>query len=515
MNAMRIGLHSCFVLLLAGGLAACTTGATSEGGTDNPATDDPFDPGTPGWENPDPFDPGMGQPPCDMSRSVSSDGSALLVTDPEVLSHFSLERVLQQIIDKSPLQDTTPEEMLKRLFDTQNATASAVFPDVLHCDSPDNAAFKNGPAADCPRAEGALAKSPGLFDPKHPDYFVPVALVNRMDLMPQGLTTCGEYRIIFAKVSGRTNPNDRVFLIMEGALENPTATIEGCMPAANLWASLENETEPEAIAAKLETFYFTGLGGFKPLVHPDHLGVIGGEDDPYGSTRGQIRVGQHMQDPWDWREFRVSYTPGGGSFIRPVTVKNNPIPAFFDTSVTTPTAAEFRTNFLFGDMYSLASTQDPTRMRMSTQNMFNAGESAITGAASSDYLTHAKTSVGVPSMLADITAQISQNGLGADCPPADPLTAEAIVARASVQTCAGCHAPAQFIGAERRLGCGAVFPASLGEAHIDENSIISPALEEVFLPQRAAEMTQYLQFCDMSSIFNSLEPGGPVPSDFK
>jgi hypothetical protein len=497
-------------MVLAGTFAACSSSGPITGGVTDPGNDG-FDPGMP--EPPDPvFDPGTSGHACNPNLSVTSDGPALLVNDPAVLERFSLERVLQQLIDTSPEPNKTPEELLKRLFDTQNTTAGAVFPDNPHCDSPDNTAFKNGPAVDCPRAEGALAKSPGLFDPAHPDYFVPVALVNRMDLMPQGLTTCGEFRIVFAKASGRTNPNDRVFLIFEGALENPIFALEGCMPVASLWASLEKETEPEAIAAKLEAFYFTGIPGFKPLVHPDNLGIIGGEDDPYGATRGQIRLSQHMQDPWDLREFRVTGAGGGAPFyFRPVTVKNNPLPKLFDTSVTTPAAQEFRMNFLVTDVYTLGSTHDLGKMRMRTLNTFNAGQSALAGPAATNYMIQAKIAGGVPAMTSDIATQLTSMGLGGECPPSDPLDAQAIVARASVQTCAGCHAPAQFIGAERRLGGGVTIPNTHRPAPKDENGTISPALEEVFLPRRAAVMSQYLQFCDTAAIWNDLEPGGGVP----
>lgn len=73
----------------------------------------------------------------------------------------------------------------------------------------------------CPRAEGRLATSADLLDENSPDSFAPVALVSRLDLMPSTLATCGEFRIVYAKRSGRTDPKDRVMLIFEGALPNP------------------------------------------------------------------------------------------------------------------------------------------------------------------------------------------------------------------------------------------------------------------------------------------------------
>src|SRR5205809_1093508 len=86
---------------------------------------------------------------CDASRSVKSDGAALLVRDAETLSRFSLERVLAQIIATAGAT-ITPPELLQRLFDTENTTASGVFGDNVHCDDPDNGAFKQVKAVDCP-----------------------------------------------------------------------------------------------------------------------------------------------------------------------------------------------------------------------------------------------------------------------------------------------------------------------------------------------------------------------------
>src|SRR5262249_36055502 len=134
-----------------------------------------------------------GRPPvhCDPSASVKASGPALLVRHPAVLSHFPLEKVIQQLIDFSTgANPITKEELLQRLFDTENSAATAVFADGVHCDSPGNAAFKKAPAVDCPRAEGVLAKSTGFFVPGHPDYFAPVALVNRFDLTSENADTC-------------------------------------------------------------------------------------------------------------------------------------------------------------------------------------------------------------------------------------------------------------------------------------------------------------------------------------
>jgi hypothetical protein len=391
-----------------------------------------------------------------------------------------------------------------------------VFPGVTHCDDPKNHAFLNGPAVDCPRAEGALATSKGFFTAGDPDYFYPVALVNRIDLMPSTLNTCGEYRIVFAKWSGRTDPSNRVFLIFEGALQSPSpGNLEACRPVASLWAGLDGEKEPAAIGKRLEQLYFTGLPSTLPLVHPGNLGQFSNDQDPYGVSHGQVRLSQNMQAPFEMREFHVDIGAVDGqprlTFI-PATVKNNPLPELFDPTTKTDLGLQFRAMFAqqTGD---LGATR-VAGVRMAMNNMFVAGESAIGGAAQASYWGRITSSGGdAAQLLGDVDATIQALNLNAPCPKDDPLTARSILDRASVQTCAGCHAPTQFLGAERKIGCGLVWPNSLGQVHIDEHGTLSPALTEVFMPRRAEILQTYLQACDQDAIFKNLQPvsSGDIP----
>src|SRR5579871_2748514 len=150
--------------------------------------------------------------PCDPTRTVDSTGASLVVRDPNALQRFPLQRVLAQILatsgDQAPV---TPLELLHRLFDTENTAAAGVFADGVHCDDPNDPGFAGSGQKPvyCPRAEGKLAKSAGLLDENSADFFAPVALVSRLDLMPSTFSTCGEYRIVYAKQSGRTDRYDR------------------------------------------------------------------------------------------------------------------------------------------------------------------------------------------------------------------------------------------------------------------------------------------------------------------
>jgi hypothetical protein len=487
-------------------LAGC--GFPGEAGVIPSSSGDP-----PDFPLPPPPDPPIDYPDpttCNPDVSIASDSRALVVRDPEVLSRFSFERVMTQLVDIAG-DAKTPEELAKRLFDAQNPAAQGVFSDNTHCDDADNLAFKNGPAVFCPRAEGALASSPGLFQPGHPDAFEPVAIVNRFDLTPQSGSNCGEYRIVFAKTSGRTDPANRVFLIFEAALLNPMGfdPIGGCRPVAEAWASLATETDVEVVAHKLEELFFTGLPGFLPVVHPDHYGAVSSEDDPYGSSHGQVRVSQQMQSPWEMREYHLKRTaPADMTYnlrFEPVTVKNNPSANLFDTSNQSMDAVMFRNEFIWNNLSNL-SQPSLSKVRMGIGKQFNMGESVVSGDDSVDYASYG-IGVAGSDFASEIQNTIDISNFGQDCPPGDPLTAESVLHRATALTCAGCHAPQRFLGETRSLGCGLTFPSTLGEVHIDENGTLSEALTDVFLPRRAEILSTYLKNCDMAAIMNNFEPG--------
>ena len=61
-------------------------------------------------------------------------------------------------IDKL-ITDTPPLQLLQRLFDTENTTATGAFPDVVHCDAADNAAFSYTAQATDPDAGDVLTFS--------------------------------------------------------------------------------------------------------------------------------------------------------------------------------------------------------------------------------------------------------------------------------------------------------------------------------------------------------------------
>jgi hypothetical protein len=460
--------------------AAATTGAFTGGGTNLGA-------------------------PCDPTRSVQSDGPALLVRDPDILSRFPLDRVLGQIVATAGAQ-MTPEELLQRLFDTENTAATGAFPDAVHCDDAENEAFSHAEAVDCPRAEGALAKSGGLFVPGDPDFFTPIALINRFDLMPENTMSCGEYRIVYAKWSGLSDPSNRAFLILEAALRNPTGGLAGCRPVAELWASLEPDASSASRADKLEKLYFEGVDGSDPVVHADHYG-LDQFDCSYSGACGQVRLGQGMQAPWEFRQLRLRRPFMGESgpplSFAPTRVTNSPRPELFDPALTDPQGSSFRTEFA----WDLRGMTEPTvaRIRRISLQEYDSGQSAIEGAGQPDYLARVKQSSAGAAFIDAIAQGISHADLP-DCPPDDPITHQSILERATALSCAGCHAPERLLSPERKVGCGLVWPKSLGEAHIDEHGVLSDALTQVFLPHRADVFSTYLQACDEIAIRKNLQP---------
>lgn len=508
--------------LAAGCVAGCGNGGSGGGKSVStlpglPGTpDDPSNPVDPGKPEPGPQFQCNAPAACNDAIQVDANGPALLVTDPAVLAEFPVEKTVSHILEFEGVDkdDVPANEMLARLFDTMNDQANAAFPEgeVTHCDSVDNPALlnKNGDSFSCPRPEGKLAYSDGLTKAGDPDSFVPIAVVNRFDLTPVDGSRCGQYRIIYAKKSGLTDPNNRVFMIFEAALANPTpGCLESCRPVAQFWKNLEGKSAKD-IAANLRTFFFAGIPGFKPAIHPLHYG-LGVEDQGYGGTEpGQVRVSTHIDgSDWSYRELHVDQDPATGApRFKPATVKNNPPVGLFD-----PTSQDdfgmgqfFREQFVFSNLHALGG-KDVTKIQMFNSPEFNGVESMLSGPKKNDYFT-AATAQGDMSFIDLLNQQIEQQGLNADCPQNDPLDAEAILKRANAMSCAGCHDPAGMMGADRALGCGVTWPKSLDPAHVNEKGEVSPAMKEVFLPHRAEVLKTFLQSCDQNAINESLQQGG-------
>lgn len=436
---------------------------------------------------------------CDPSRHIEAVEPALLLRDPVVLNELSLEAVLQQII-RSSEATITPLELLQRLFDTENQASDGVFADVAHCEAVSAAL---GGSLACPRAEGRLARSEGLFVPGHADYFEPVAVTNRFDLLPNDASTCGEYRIVYAKHSGRTDPTNRLFISVEATLFNDQRTLAACRPVAELWAGLHARSAEEK-RADIVKLFFQGVSGLPPVLTAEHLGG-GAATCDYVGRCGQVRVAQGMQEPLAFRQFRLARRSAPETSTKigfEVSATTRALkPGLFDLAAESTLALGFR-SWLALSAQGLTE-QELNRIDLRTRPNDEALESTVAGPSSPDYMARviASTEAQQAQFLSSFSGTLSL--ANAACPPEDPITALHLMKRAAAIGCAGCHAPEPLLG-DRELGCGAVWPQSLGVNHIDEEGRVSPALRDVFLPYRARVLETFLQACDSAAILANL-----------
>lgn len=402
---------------------------------------------------------------------------SLIVTDTAIVGGFPLHKVMSQLVTQSGVPGLTPLALFQSWWRT--ATPPGCAP-----------TFNNFPYQ-CPRVEGNQSTVDPFINPGvNPDEYIPTALVNRFDLAPLNGSDCGEYRIVYAKRSGITNPGNRNLLIFEAVLPNPNPGLglAGCHPVAKFWASLTNTPTPATRATQLQNFYFTGLPGFMPVVHIDNYGNRVPTSAATPAT-GQVRTNQFMQPPWTLREFRVRLSLCSGSpcalNFRPVTVATNPGGVLFDPASTHVQAFNFQNVEFPGQVQNLA-IDDINLFNLATTLPVNSGQSHAQG-PENDYLFHFGTTANA--FRTNIQTELTNAG--------SPLTPDEVVARSLALSCAGCHQ----LSNGANLGSGIVWPPSAGFVHVMEQTEpgpfgprfrISPALNVAFLPHRKAVIETYL-----------------------
>jgi len=413
---------------------------------------------------------------------------SLAVTDQVILSQFSFQRVMNQLVAQSGVQGLTPLRLYRQWWDTANqGPGLGLGP---HCDDTltNGTPTLNGFDYTCPRAEGAQANEDPFANPAtNPASYIPIGLFNRFDLANTSGSDCGEYRIIFARKEGQTNALKRNLIIFEALLPNPQPFlgVEGCRPVAQFWADLSLEGDPSVRAARLQNFYFNGLSGFMPVVHINNYG------NRVSGASGQIRTNQFMQIPWTLREFKLKRTCNGTCALRfmPVTVKTNPAGLLFSPSSVHPQKPDFQ-NTAFPEQVPSLARNDINTFIMSIPDRFNSGESEAQF-TENEYVAQFTPN---PSTLRT-NIQSKLTGMGST------LTPDHIVRRAMTQSCAGCHQH-NNAAPNNDLGNGMIWPPSQGFVHVSEVSPeagpdglrfrISPALTDVFLPHRKAVLENFL-----------------------
>jgi hypothetical protein len=409
---------------------------------------------------------------------------SLIVTDVTVLANaVPILNVLNALAAGSP------QSMIARQFYDQWMDLNNLAPGIGtggHCNDEitDGVATMNAFQFDCPRAEGKLVGT----NPTNgtPDSFQPIALVNRFDLATdprKGGTDCGEYRIVYGKTSGMTVNTNRLMLIFEGVLPNPSPNgmdLSGCRPVAQFWADLSSVTDPTDRTNRLKTFFFTGLPGFEPVVKASHYGFA------TPNATGQIRSNLFMQFNWVLREYRLAIV---NNFLKvqAVPAKGQPAGLLFDETNPHPKGAGFRTSFL--DVVGSLAVNDLNGFSSNgLSGNFDAGDGDQQQATKSNYGADFANS---PNFAAAIQQKLTAIG--------SSLTPQQIVDREMAMSCAGCHQ----LSNGKNLGGGLAWPSSLGFVHVSEAQretspeglarfVISPALTNVFLPRRKAVLEAFL-----------------------
>jgi hypothetical protein len=425
--------------------------------------------------------------PIDPRRSLA-------VTEKSVLARFNGRRVFTQLVASNGGAGFTPDQLFRQLWDTQNpAPGQPDLPGMPHCSDAGN--MLNGFPYVCRPSEGRQAV-PGTLP--NLDSYAAVGLFNRFDLAPVDGSNCGEYRVVLAKLP--FVPNARNFMIFEAVLPNPQPGLglEGCRPVADFWAQLSAEADPAIRASRLETFYFTGLPGFAPVVSMGNYG-----NNP--RSLGQVRTNQFLPGapntpppPWLMREFKLvsdcTALPSCTLKFVPATVKTNPFGGLFNPTSGHPQAPAFRSHFLT-QVASLA-VNDLNRFNYTVPDAFNSGQNnSQTPGIVDDYL--AQFGPGPSPFHQAIGQELARVG--------STLTPHDIVARAQALSCGGCHQR----NSGRPVGGGLVWPASANFVHSTETDDpadpsrfgISPALRDQFLPLRRTVLEGYLQTSPLDASF--------------
>lgn len=399
---------------------------------------------------------------------------SLVITDPDVIGGFTFQRVLQALITRAGVQQT-PLQLYQQWFDTQNPKPGMVVADAPHCDDfiTDGKPSFNGFVRRCPTPEGVLATS----DPFTANDYHVLGITNRFDQTPSDGSNCGQYRIIFSRAAG--GPPNHIDIIFEGVLPNPnpSAGIAACKPVAQFWADLSNVDAASDRRARIEQFFFDGIPGFSPLLTPENF-------NNGGRIRNKHVTAAHAAIP-RFYQFVVEKRCANGSNCRlvmqPDVLENLPFGPLYDASVDSSRGAALREE-LIKNIPTLALRDVNYYVNFSKDNLIAESDPAddfLAFSSGPPYNKGVQTSQAGKDFDARVRAELKRIG--------STLTPQDLTTRLDLQNCEGCH-----LGGAN-LGEGVLFPRALGDSHITPNGI-SPALHDVFAPNRAKVLHDFLVF---------------------
>jgi hypothetical protein len=437
-------------------------------------------------------------PPPDGTRP----DPALVNTDSFVLARFGLKRVYEQLLRRARVASPTATALYQQMWDSMDTSSAAKFR-APHCD--DDQSTVNGFPVECPRPETALKDT-------KPNMFVPVALTNRFDLSPSDGANCGEYRIIYAMTP--FDPENRNLLIMEGVLPNPKpgCGLDACRPVVDFWRDLGTVDVSTArgkreLADRLERFYFTGISGFSPVIHPNHYGMQG--RGGYGGVNGgQIRTNMFVSGTtWQLRELKLARRCAHGRcrlLFEPFAVGANPFPPLFNERAASPDprAADFLASF--AEQTQNLITDEVNLITLTTDESFNAGQSTSSN-IEDDYVAQAIAGLspeGRSELTTSIRAELTRLGR-------EHVSTLDVVQRAMTQSCAGCHMLARNAPLSDDGRSGPFWPDVRpdGFVHIDEHGFLSPALWCSFLPFRRNVLEAFAASTEVACTHPDGKPG--------
>jgi hypothetical protein len=423
-------------------------------------------------------------PPKDTAIDIRR---SLVITDRAILDGFDLQRVLQALTDRSGATATTPLSLYRQWFDTQNPKPGLAVADAPHCDDflTNGKPSFNGFPRRCPTPEGALATS----DPFTAHDYTPIGITNRFDLTPTDGANCGQYRIVYAKTT--SGLGNRLHIIFEPVLANPTPQlgVVGCRGVAQFWADLSRVESATERRARLERFFFDGVSGFEPVLQAKN----------FAPTAGRIRT-MHETDNPRFYQFHLVES-GARLLVVPGLLENQPHGSLFNAAAPTALGAEFRQFFIsqvatlavrdvngffnrIPDKYLMTeSNPDQIPPAFVSQPPFNTGLTTAEGLA----------------FNGAIIAELSRIG--------SSLNVRDVLVRTDFQNCHGCHFGSGNIGDTLS------FTGGFRGSHIDEEFGALPALVQVFAPNRARILRDFLNGAPLPVHSNGGTLGGGRTSD--
>jgi hypothetical protein len=437
---------------------------------------------------------GSSQPGLALNRYLS-----IFVSDVDTTKAIKFSEVMDQLVQQSGDKQLTKELLYSQWWDSAGQRPGLGLGPHCDDDTPPTpaSAIANQTATSnlnnfpyrCPRLEEFEAANNPFKNEvdTNPNAYSAIAFSNRFDLLSPAVDVpnypgmvkypdCGEYRIVFARNSGKTDPLNRNLIIFEARVPNPDPKPEnkgddapvGCLSIVEFWHSLSDpQMTAEQRGTMLHDFYLNGKLSDNAKIDP----VVAIANYAIGS--GQIRTNQFMLNsdpkppppPFDWtlREFKAVEI-NGTLVITPDSVKTNPGNSLFAVGST-----DFRIISLSQDIRAqmqkiLGIASDPAKIDdvnsiafLTTGEGVNAFESDESDNTLGDIMVAFDPGNVVPSTRTDPFFTNIQNALNLALPGSN-LTPLNVIDRIRTQTCAGCHQFSDNSVDKIGLGGKAVWP---------------------------------------------------------